>query len=217
MGRHRIDCSDVRTGSVDSCEAVPAKYAQCASLPLLQHWLAPGRVPKEQGTARVGRNAEGLWFHVRLEDGDILTTATEDNQCMWQLGDVVEFFVKPGVERPDYWEIHITPNGLIMDIHIPERAGLVSGEISWAQVIAADSRSRKWVKSVPGQGVWAVELCVPWATFGVSGVPEPGTTWQFAVCRYNCTGGLEDPELSSTAHYTQPGFHRYEDYHDLVF
>ena len=30
-------------------------------------------------------------------------------------------------------------------------------------------------------------------------------------------GGLDDPELSSTAHYAQPGLHRYEDHYDLVF
>ena len=38
-----------------------------------------------------------------------------------------------------------------------------------------------------------------------------------AVCRYNYTGSLEDPEHSSTAHLTTLGFHQWEDYTRLVF
>jgi hypothetical protein len=41
--------------------------------------------------------------------------------------------------------------------------------------------------------------------------------WQVAVCRYNCTGDLETRELSSTAAFTQPGFHRWEEFTDLIF
>jgi hypothetical protein len=41
--------------------------------------------------------------------------------------------------------------------------------------------------------------------------------WQFAVCRYNYHGTLQDPELSSTAALTKCAFHRYEEYHDLLF
>ena len=48
-------------------------------------------------------------------------------------------------------------------------------------------------------------------------MPVSGVTWQFAVCRYNYNQGLDDPELSSTALLTTPGFHQYEDFTDLVF
>jgi hypothetical protein len=65
---------------------------------------------------------------------------------MWTLGDVAEFFVKPGVERSDYWELHVTPNDFIMDIHIPDRAKLQSGRISWDEVIAPNSGANKRVE-----------------------------------------------------------------------
>ena len=43
---------------------------------------------------------------------------------MWTLGDVAEFFVKPGADRTDYWEIYVTLNDFLMDIHIPEKLHL---------------------------------------------------------------------------------------------
>jgi hypothetical protein len=104
---------------------------------------------------------------------------------------------------------------LIMDIYIPDREKFMGGEITWEQVIAPDSHTRKYVHV--GAGHWAVEACVPWQAFGAEGIPAQGTAWQIAACRYNCTGGLENPELSSTAAFTQASFHRYEEYTQLVF
>jgi len=212
-----IKCCCVPSGDAELGLEQPPKYRGCATLPLLRNWVAPLKAPKEPAAASVGCDAEGLWFYVRAEDSHIFTTAVADNEMLWQLGDVVELFVKPGRDRSDYWEIHIAPSGLIMDIHIPSRAELMEKRVSWEEVIAPDSHTRKRVKAMPEQGVWAVEACVPWSAFGPASSPASGAVWQFAVCRYNYTGDLEDPELSSTAPYTELGFHRYEEYHDLQF
>lgn len=193
----------------------PAKYSGCQPLSLGRFWEGPGVLPGEAGVAYVGAADEGLSFYVCYTDSDIFSTATGDNQKMWTLGDVAEVFVKPGVERPDYWEIHVTPNDHIMDLYIPDRARFTGGEITWDEVIAPDSRSTRRVAVLDDR--WAVELCVPWSAFDVEAAPAAGVVWQFAVCRYNYNGGLEDPEHSSTAHLTVPGFHRYEEYTDLVF
>ena len=66
-------------------------------------------------------------------------------------------------------------------------------------------------------GFWCVELRIPWAAFASPGIPAAGATWQFAVCRYNYNGGLDNPEHSSTAPLTNPSFHHYEDFDTLAF
>jgi hypothetical protein len=40
---------------------------------------------------------------------------------MWQLGDCAEVFIKTGKGVEEYWEIHVTPNKHLMDMHIPAR------------------------------------------------------------------------------------------------
>ena len=192
-----------------------ATYADCQPLTLRRFWESATDLPHEAGTARVGAAAEGLAFHVELQDSDIFSQATADQQKMWTLGDVAELFIKPGADRPDYWEIHVTPNDFLMDIRIPDRERFMAGEITWDEVIALTSGTRKRV--VVADGSWTVEAVVPWQAFGMDQAPRAGTVWQFAVCRYNCNGGLENPELSSTAPFTKAGFHRWEEFNELEF
>ena len=196
----------------------PQAYAAIPRLPLRQSWLDADRMPAERALAYPFRTQEGLGFYVWMEDSCVFTEARRNNEKMWQLGDVVEFFVKPGVDRDDYWEIHVTPNDLIMDIHIPSREGVLGGSIPWEQVIAAQSGAHTTVVTNAERKSWAAGICIPWTAFGSPIPPPPGTLWQFAVCRYNSPGSLaEEPELSSTALLEGPGFHRYEDYHLLRF
>ena len=204
MTRSSIPCGDATNG-----------FDSCPELSLRRFWEGPEALPVEAGSTRVGATDEGLAFLVRFEDSDIFSEATADQQKMWTLGDVAEFFVKPGTERADYWEIHVTPNDYLMDIYIPDRERFMAGEITWEQVIEPSSGTRRTVTM--HEGGWTVEALIPWAAFAVDTVPAAGTVWQFAVCRYNCNGGLENPEHSSTAHYSTPNYHRYEDYTDLVF
>ena len=213
--RVSISCKKV-SGSVDDFGARhPAKYRACEPVPMLQWWVAPNHEPDEGGVAYVGYSATGLCFYVWLEDTSIYTEAREDEEKMWTLGDTVEFFIKQGEERLDYWEVHVTPNDLIMDIHIPSREKL-SNDI-WEEVLAPDSGSAKRVQVMKAENAWAVELCVPWTAFGIETAPAPGTAWQFNVGRYNYPGRLKDEENSSTAHLTAGRFHRYEEFTDLVF
>ena len=210
-----ISCPRMTSENTDFGVEHPTKYRSCTRLPLRRYWDGPTAMPNEAGLALVGAEELGLSFYVQFQDSDIFSTATGDNQKMWTLGDVAEFFVKPGIERSDYWELHITPNDFIMDIYISDRSKFQAGAITWDQVIAHQSASRKRVEVVDGQ--WSVEVCIPWSAFGVEGVPANGTIWQFAVCRYNYNDGLDDPAHSSTANLTSPNFHRYEDFSDLVF
>jgi hypothetical protein len=217
VSKPSVICKEV-TGQVRDFGAEhPEKYRASEPLQLMQWWEDAGHMPDESSVSYVGYSSDGLCFYACLEDSNIYTQARSDNEKLWTLGDVVEFFVKPGEIREDYWEIHISPNDLIMDIHIPSRDKYMNNVISWDKVVAADSGSTKRVQVIAAENTWAVEVCIPWAAFGYETVPVSGTVWQFAVCRYNYSGNLENLELSATAHFTELDFHRYEEYTDLIF
>lgn len=217
MNGTRIECKAVSGKVGDFGGAQPDKYAACRPLPFRQAWKGPEAAPREAGVAYVGCSPAGLWFYTCLQDSDIFSRATADDQRMWTLGDVVEFFVKPGRERRDYWEIHVTPNGFLMDLYIEDREAFLQGKAPFEGALAHHSHSRFEVAAFPEQRKWCTEICIPWSAFAVDGLPPAGAAWQFAVCRYNCTGGLENPELSSVAPYTVMSFHRYEEFLDLAF
>lgn len=210
MTQDVIPCAPVEAPTKDTPAA--RRFAACTPIPLRRYWDGEDAMPAESGVARVGTNDEGLAFFIEFEDSDLYCEATANQQRMWTLGDVAEIFIKPGRERQDYWEIHITPNDFIMDIRIADRERFMGGEITWEQVIAADSGTRWQVRET--ETGWTVEAVVPWAAFDLPAHPA-GSIWQIAICRYNCNGSVENPELSSTAAFTQAGFHRYEEYTDI--
>ena len=215
MNRVAIQCPRIE-GAVDDFGAIrPDKYRACSPLQFRQFWRGKDALPSEAGVAYVGATEHGLSLYVHLHDSDIFSHATADNQKMWFLGDVAEFFVKPGLDRSDYWEIHVTPNDFMMDLHIPDRNQLQDGTVTWEQIIAANSHAIKRVAVMNGK--WAVELSIPWTAFGLNAPPPSGAVWRFAVCRYNYTGDLKNIEHSSTALLTELGFHRYEEYTELAF
>ncbi|MCM8757014.1 MAG: carbohydrate-binding family 9-like protein [Candidatus Omnitrophica bacterium] len=210
-----VPCQSI-TGEVkDFTTRPPGPYPSSSQLPLLRFWDKDSKWPKEKGFSWCGYDQEGLRFAVVFEDSDIITQATANNQKLWMLGDTVEFFVKPGEQEKVYYEIHISANGYLMDLRFPSREEFRSKVISWEQVLAYESGSR--YRTVDLKGGWAAEIIIPWKGFGLSQFPPPGTVWQFAICRYNYSSSLPEPEISSTAYFSKPDFHRYEEYHDLVF
>ena len=139
----QIRCTPVAGDIGDFGSERSAKYADCQALILRQNWLGPECLPKENAVAYVGREESAITFYVRMEDSQIYTEARKDDDKMWSLGDTVEFFVKPGLDRDDYWELHVAPNDLIMDLHIADRDAFTRGELTWEEVVAADSGSRQ--------------------------------------------------------------------------
>lgn len=161
----------VASGLLDAAsglgEETPAKYQQCPAFSLFQWWEHPAQRPRQRGRVRIGVNATALCVYVWMEDSDIISYSTTDNQKMWQLGDCVELFLKAGQSVSDYWEIHVTPNGHLMDMHIQQRETLV-----WEEAVAAQSGAQHRVAVGPHS--WAVELCVPFSAFGLAGPPPSG-------------------------------------------
>jgi hypothetical protein len=210
----------VHAVEMDSVAVPPRKYADCQPLPFFQWWLGEDMQPSETATARIGYNDVGLCFYVSMHDSHIFSHSTADQQKMWTLGDVCEAFVKPGpTERSDYWEVHVTPNGHLMDIHIPNREDFQKGRVTWDDVIAPSSGATYTVNCAEGKH-WAVELTIPWSAFSLSAPPSSSAGWSVAVCRYNINNenNMRDGrELSATARFRKLSYHRHEEFSLLYF
>ncbi|HOL65884.1 MAG TPA: carbohydrate-binding family 9-like protein, partial [bacterium] len=183
MEKRDVFCQKISGQVKDFTEQPPVPFTAETELPLVRHWDASRPYPEEPGKAWAGYDETGLRFAAVLKDSDIVTRATENNQLLWTLGDTVEFFVKPGQDQSVYYEIHLSPNGYIMDLRFPSREKFRSKEIPWEEVIAFESHS--WYRTVIFEDGWAAEILISWPAFDLSQPPRPGTVWQFAICRYN--------------------------------
>jgi hypothetical protein len=188
---------------------VPQIFSDCKKWPLKQHWS--GSQPKELAHAFIAHNNEGIRFYTWNEEKEPFTTATKNDQRLWELGSVNEFFVK-GIDD-SYWEVHIAPNGLKMDIKIKSAEALLLKKLPWQDLIAYESNMS--FKTYRGENFWTVDLLIPWKTFGFNSIPNE--TWSFSVCRYNYPGKCENSEKSSISDLTELNFHRVAEFQKITF
>ncbi len=172
--------------------------SRCA---LRQNWSAA--VPSQNGVAVFSWSSQGLTARVAMSDKSISNNALGPKEKTWELGDVVEFFVKPS-GGSQYYEFHVTPHNVLLDLRI-ESADKVAE--AWERRYQYQSLAKS--RTMVSEGAWLAHLFVPWSAIGIK--PAPGTEFSFAVCRYNYLNynkNSHNIEYSSTASLTQLNYHR---------
>ncbi len=165
--------------------------------------LEPDFRPAE---VRVGWEPAALLVEAVLEDDEVFSQATADNQDMWRLGDVFEVFLQ--IEgRSDYAEMHLTPNGHRLQLRLPGA--------DWAATLKAQSRTFEELKVFPvafagepagtGSG-WRVSLRIPAVVLGLEAW-QAGQRLRANFCRYDAAADRE-PVLSASSRLSVVSFHR---------
>jgi hypothetical protein len=169
--------------------------------------------------ARLLWDDENLYFTAVMEDSDLYADITEHNGMTW-LNDVFELFFKPSEERPAYYEFQVNAANTQLEMFLPSRGAggyrrFAKARLGMESAVHLDGTLNHWQDKDTG---WTVEGRIPWTAFQpTGGKPKPGDKWRFALCRYDYSAGLEQPDLSCSAPLTVSDFHHYEDYGVLTF
>jgi hypothetical protein len=211
-----LECRRLSPFPADNPAAVHAAFQGADGKVLRQKWLAQAEKDYTPGLVRVGRRGNSLLVFAELEDADIFTQATTDNQRMWELGDTFEMFLQP-VESPGYTELHVTPNNRHLQLHFPDSQAASSARTknSFDEFLlpGAIFQSRTWVETRK----WFVYAEIP--AIAVCGVDKPlvKTQWRFSFSRYDYIRGRSEPIISSTSRHAEPDFHRRQEWGTLHF
>jgi hypothetical protein len=162
---------------------------------------------------------DALYFAGSMTDAELRSFGTKRNDHLWN-GAVFELFLKPSIERPEYYEFQANPRGVVFEAPFPKR-GHDFGDFASAPLLGSKAIvALRGTVDHPGdrdEG-WSVEGRIPWSAFVPSGGrPKPGAEWLFAICRYDYGPKGTDPITMSSAPLTKGSFHRYEDYGKLRF
>ncbi len=115
-------------------------------------------------------------------DREVRTTASRDNQHHYDLGDTVEWFLKPP-GGTHYWECYATPNGYRTAMFWPR-----ADRTEIDPFIACDHLSHI-VAPTPGAVAapgWVADLLIPASLLESQGDAwGPSTTWTTLAARYN--------------------------------
>lgn len=161
-----------------------------------------------------------LYFAADFEDYDLYADVLERNGRTWE-NDVFEIFLKPSAQKTPYYEFQVNAANTPLELFFPSRGAGGYRRFAPQTRIGLESMVKRrgtLNKADDKDGGWTVEGRIPWTGFkATGGRPEEGAKWRFALCRYDYSWTLEQPELTSTAPLKKPEFHRYEDYGELTF
>jgi hypothetical protein len=156
---------------------------------------------KEPGYAAVYADEEFLTLRAVLRDSDIHSNATAENQPMWELGDVLEFFfwIPP---RKDYYETQVSCNGNKLQIHLNEF--YIVYDLELKDIISEYGMTAK-VRRFPTKNFWYGQIKIPLKNIGAKLSELDGM--RFMSGRYNYNRNWEEPELSATCKFEGSSFH----------
>lgn len=184
-------------------------------------WLGKsGTQEKKTTRAKILWDREYIYFWAYMEDRDLQSTIRERDGMTWN-DDVFEIFLKPSKEHGGYYEFHVTPGNVQMDLFIPARA-------PQAYELYKDRDSFEFDSAVQLNGSleqrddqdvsWELEARIAWKDFvPTGGRPEPNEVWTFALCRYDFDQQATAPTLTTTAPLRRRSFHDYEDFAEIEF
>jgi hypothetical protein len=186
----------------------PAAWNTVRPLALRQAW----RPVPESGLrpARVWLAATKDRFVVlaEMEDHDIITSARQHNDPLWDLGDVFEMFLRH-TGRPEYYEFHVAPNGVTLDLCYPRLYASRAGGVD--QYMLERSRFTAEVKCEPSLNRWRVAAEILATGLVPLELIRTQSEWLFSFCRYDC-GNDRKPVVASTSPHAVADFHRGEDW-----
>jgi glucose/arabinose dehydrogenase/mono/diheme cytochrome c family protein len=178
------------------------------------------RKPATHTKARLLWDREYLYFSCDMQDTDVYASVKEQDGTTW-FDDVFELFFKPAKEKTGYYEFEINAANAKLDMFMPSRGsgGLArhgkDRDFHIESAVQVHGTLNNYADQDTG---WTVEGRIPWRDFlPTGGRPAPGEVWQHALCRYDYSAGLNNPDLSCTAPLSKPNFHLWEDYIPLKF
>jgi hypothetical protein len=192
-------------------------WKKAAKQKFIMNWAAEKSAPT-LATVQMAWDDDFIYFAGDLEDADIFADVKERDGSTWT-NDVFELFIKPAVDKPVYFEFHITAANVITDIRMPRPGAKQSRRnAEWdSKVTSAVHLNGTLNQRGDKDTGWTVEVRIPWTDFAeVVQRPVAGTRWTFATGRYDITQGKKDVN-SSTALLTECKFHNIQEYDWIEF
>lgn len=147
-----------------------------------------GGQPEHPTAALLMKEETGVRLYALMHSAHPENRADADNQKTWQTGDALELFLQE-TGRPDYYEFHSTPEGIRLQLHLPDC--VTFRNFTHEQKIC-DAGLQVFNRIDPEQKLWYCEMFVPYAGF----MKEKNSSFRFGLGRYDYEDDPEKPAIS---------------------
>jgi cellulose/xylan binding protein with CBM9 domain len=171
--------------------------------------------PVDQTTeVRVMWNDDKLFVAMRGKDDHLESKYTKHDDELWR-EDAFEIFLDPNGDKKDYFELQVSPAGVVFDSHLPayrkNQNGWNSGMVAAVVLDGTLNDDSDTDKS------WTAELAIPLKSLGAGGgiPPKVNDTWRGNFFRVDKT--KEKPIYSAWSPPLRGDFHALNRFGKIVF
>lgn len=157
---------------------------------------------------------EKLFIAMKAVDDNVKNKFTKHDEEVWH-EDAFEIFLDPLGDSKDYFELQVSPAGVVFDSYLPEYRKNHNDWTSDMEVkVAVDGTINKEADADKG---WSAEIAIPWKALEKGGgiPPKAGDKWRMNFFRVNAT--KDKPVYSAWSPPKRGDFHALDRFRDVVF
>jgi hypothetical protein len=131
---------------------------------------------------RVLYDANRLYLGYQVEDSYLKCTFQKNDDHLWEQ-DAIELMVDPDGDGKNYFEVQVSPTGLVFDTRYDtRRSPRPFGEMAWSSAAEAKVALRGKPNDDAADQGYDVELAIPWSAFAAGSTPASppaaGAVWR---------------------------------------
>ena len=169
---------------IDGAFAGEEAWAGASRLDPFCHTIS-GEPARRHTDVRAMWDDDHLYLAMRARDDLLKTRYTEHDDELWH-DDVFEVFLDPGGDKKHYYEIQVSPAGVVFDSHLPAYR---KNRNAWSSGARAAVRADGTLNDDAADRGWTAELAIPFAALDRGGhvPPAPGDEWTANFFRVDLT------------------------------
>jgi hypothetical protein len=155
---------------IDGAFEDEAAWSGALSLEPFANTLTGEKAPR-QTAVRVMWDDAALYVAMRADDDYLQSKYTQRDEELWH-EDAFEMFLDPLGDKTDYYEIQVSPAGVVFDSHL---AAYRKNDNAWNGEIAAAAKIDGTSNDGKGDDKgWTAEVAIPWKSLDKSAGVPPG-------------------------------------------
>lgn len=141
-----------------------------------------GAAAEPNATAKLLWDDEHLYVAFEVQDDFLKSTFEERDAHLWEQ-DVVEVMLDPDGDGRNYFEMQVSPNGVVFDTRYDShRQPGPFGHVDWNSELEAKVQRRGTANDDEGDEGYTVEMAIPWSAFEAgepaATKPNPNDAWR---------------------------------------
>ncbi|MCP4606827.1 MAG: hypothetical protein GY847_41025 [Proteobacteria bacterium] len=171
--------------------------------------------PAAQATeVRLMWDDKNLYVAMHAVDKHLKSQFKKHDDELWK-EDAFEIFLDPLGDKKDYYELQVSPAGIVFDSHLPTHR---KNQNEWTSNMKAKVELQGKLNDDEGEDTgWTAELMIPFASLSKGGgvPPKSGNKWRGNFFRVDST--KDKPQYSAWSPPLRGDFHSLDKFGELVF